>query len=558
MKSAGENVRMKSIQIYAGVMIFIAALLGVPAFGQEMNELAEGAGNRPMKAEAENITQKMGEDTVTLPLKLALGIALEKNLNIQVEKIRVPISEEAITEKEARFDPSVFAQFDNRRNELQTSSVLSGSPLFKENQQYGKAGARKVFTLGLEAESYFETSRYRDNSSFEGLDPQYRNIFVLTLRQPLLKNFGTKVNTTPINLAKNDLDISKNMFKMQVIDTLNQVEQTYYDLSGANENLKLRKESMQLAEKLLSDNRKRFDAGLAHIGEIQEAETAVAAREQEVIAATQGMRDVTNVLKNQMQIQADSPFYRLLFMTEEFLGAREESPAYEEALGRALESRPDYLEKKIELESRDIMLAYDKNQLLPRLDLIGTFGLNGLSGEARLIEFAGQSGKSPYGGGYGDSWQHLLDADGYQWNVGFAVEYPLGNRADRARYQQSKLFKERSIMDLKNLEDQIVLEIKVALEDIQSSWDRISVAERTVTLAAKSLNQEEERLKAGLSDTFRILLFQRALIDAKVSKILAQVEYQKSLARLHRSMGTNLQRHEMVLNVPDTSNPLSN
>jgi outer membrane protein len=244
----------------------------------------------------------------------------------------------------------------------------------------------------------------------------------------------------------------------------------------------------------------------------------------------------------------------MLFTTEEFPGGREESPVYGEAFGKALESRPDYLEKKTEIQSRDIRLAYDKNQLLPRLDLLGTFGLNGLSGDARLIEFAGESGRSPYGGGYSDSWQHLADADGYQWNLGFAVEYPLGNRAERSRYQQSKLLKERSIMDLKNLEDQIALEIKVALENIKSSSDRIAVAERTVALAGKSLSQEEGRLKAGLSDTFRILLFQKALIDAKVSRILAQVEYQKSLARLYRSMGTNLQRHEMVLNVSDTSN----
>jgi len=182
-----------------------------------------------------------------------------------------------------------------------------------------------------------------------------------------------------------------------------------------------------------------------------------------------------------------------------------------------LNNRPDYSQKKIALESKDIIVKFSKNQLLPRLDLVGTFGLNGLSGEAHPLTFEGVTAVSPYGGNFGDSWKSLRHADGYEWNVGLTIDFPLGKRADRARYQQAKLFKEQSILDLKNLEDTIDLEIKVALENIKSSRDRIEVAERFVNLADKTLRQEEERMKAGLSDTFRILIFQVSLIDAKKS-----------------------------------------
>jgi outer membrane protein TolC len=341
-------------------------------------------------------------------------------------------------------------------------------------------------------------------------------------------------------------------FTSQVMTTLDQVEQTYHDLSGAIETLRLREESLRLAQELLANNKKRFEAGITHIGEVQEAETAVASREEQVIAAQQVVRDVTNVLKNILQVRPSSPLYPLKLQTEGLLLPAEEIPTYKDSFSQALAHRPDYEQKKIALESRDIVLKFNKNQLLPRLDLVGTFGLNGLSGQAEQVSFAGETPAiNPFGGNYGDSWEHLIDGDGYEWRVGLTVEIPIGNRADRARYTQSKLYKEQSILDLKNLEDQIDLEIKVALENIESSRDRINVAKRAVRLGEITLSQEEERMKRGLSDTFRMLIFQTALIDTKIRKINALVDYQKALAHLYRSMGTNLQRHDMHINYPD-------
>jgi outer membrane protein TolC len=453
----------------------------------------------------------------------------------------------------ARFDPSLFGETYNRRNEYQTSFALTGAPLFKENEQAGELGIRKLFSTGLEAESYYRASRYRDNSDFEGLDPQYKNLLILSLRQPLLQNFGPSVNTTDIKIAQNDLKITESSFLLQVVNTINQVEQTYHDLSGALEALNLRNESLRLAEKLFADNQKRFNAGLTHVGEVQEAETAIASRQELVIAASQRVKDVTNVLKNLLQIQPGSPLYPVNLHTEGLLFTEERIPSYDESFSQALNNRPDYSQKKIALESKDIIVQYSRNQLLPRLDLVGTFGLNGLSGEAHPLTFEGVTSVNPYGGNFGDSWQSLRHADGYEWNVGLTIDFPLGKRADHARYQQAKLFKEQAILDLKNLEDTIDLEIKVALENIKSSHDRIEVAERFVNLADKTLRQEEERMKAGLSDTFRILIFQGSLIDAKIRKVLALVDYQKALAQLYRAMGTNTKRYDMVVNYPDAS-----
>ena len=533
-------------QAYIVICIFWLCFFLPSSFGEEIKKDRDVPDNTMINSEGLN--QNREDDTIPLPLKRALEIALENNLNLQIEKINLPVSAQAIMVNQARFDPSLFGEINNRRYEYQTSFVLSGAPLFKENEQAGKVGIRKLFSTGLEAESYYKASRYRDNSEFEGLDPQYKNLLILSLRQPLLQDFGPSVNTTDIRVAKNDLKITESTFLFQVVNTIDRVEQTYQDLSGAIETLNLRNESLRLAEKLFADNQKRFNAGLTHIGEVQESETAIASRQELVIAAGQRVKDVTNVLKNLLQIQPGSPLYPVSFQTEGLLFTEESIPTYEESFSQALNNRPDYSQKKIALESKDIIVKFNKNQVLPRLDLVGTFGLNGLSGEAHPLTFEGVTGVNPYGGGFGDSWESLRHADGYEWNVGLTIDIPLGNRADRARYQQAKLFKEQSVLDLKNLEDTIDLEIKVALENIKSSRDRIEVAERFVNLADKTLRQEEERMKAGLSDTFRILIFQVSLIDAKIRRVQALVDYQKALSQLYRAMGTNTKRYDMVVN----------
>ena len=494
-------------------------------------------------------------DATTLPLSEALGVALQNNLTIQIQKVNIPISKESISEKEGRFDPVLYGEAKAENSEEQTSWALAGAEINEHDSRAGTLGVRKLFSVGLEADSYLETARSTNNSDLEGLDPQYRTGFVLSLRQPLLQDFGTKVNTADIRVADNGFIQSKYGFKYQVIQTLYQVEQTYHDLSGALAVYALRKESLRLGEKTFSDNQKRFDAGLIHIGQVQEAETAVASREEILIAARQQARDVTNVLKNEMQLQPSSPLYFQQLKTQGLLPPQEEIPSYEEAFTVALANRPDYAQKQIDIKSNEIMVGYNKNQILPRLDLVGSAGSNGLSGDAQEIFFGDQVGISSFGGGYGDSWDYMFDKEGYHWSIGLTIEIPLGNRTARANYTQSKLIKDQSLMDLKNLHDQINLDVRLALENMISSKDRIRVAQRFVSLAEKTLDQEDQRLKQGLSDTFRIIIFQGALIDAKIRQVQALVDYRKALAQLYQATGTTLDQHNMYLDTPEDTSP---
>ncbi len=222
------------------------------------------------------------------------------------------------------------------------------------------------------------------------------------------------------------------------------------------------------------------------------------------------------------------------------LEAVEDFPGLEAALSFALAERPDLRARRLDLENRDIRLAFEAGQRLPRLDLLATLGLNGLSGAPR------DGGDAPFEGSYGDSLSRLPEGDGYAWFAGLRFAYPLGNRAAEARHRQAQWQKRQAVYGLKRLEGTAQTEIERALVDARRGLERYRVAQRSEGLAGAALAQENARLVEGLSDTFRVLSFQDDVIQARIRRQLALADFHKGLASLYRAMGTNLGRHGIV------------
>ncbi|MCK4425743.1 MAG: TolC family protein, partial [Deltaproteobacteria bacterium] len=178
-------------------------------------------------------------------------------------------------------------------------------------------------------------------------------------------------------------------------------------------------------------------------------------------------------------------------------------------------------------------------------------GANGLSGGDRPTSFADLTVSSPQIGSYGDSLSRMSDADGYEWYAGLRFSYPLGNRGTQARYRRAGLEKRQAVYRLKRLEETAEKEVKNSLVTVKRSLERVGVAERFEGLAQTTLTQEMERLKEGLSDTFRILIFQNGVIQARIRKTSAIVDFNQGLANLYRAMGNNLERFDIVAAMPE-------
>lgn len=476
----------------------------------------------------------------SLSLREALFRGLEENFDLLAERVNLPIGREDVTVEEAHFDPVADAVFSMEGERTPTASSSYADPYARRRELLAGVGLGKVFETGFAARLALESSRLDSNADSARLDPEYRSYLILDLRQPLLRDAGAEVTTTELRLADQRLNQARFYYLDQAQRLAEEIELAYFELARSHEILRLRIESRELARELLLGNNAKFEAGIVPITEVQEAETAVAARDEQVVFARQQMETAAHRLKNLLEITYDDPRASGPLVTEPLPGTDQVRPDLETALALALGSRPDLEGQRLEIALRDIRLAYQRNQRLPRLDLEASFGVNGLSGEAEGVAARRYEG---------DSWRSLDEAgqgDGYDWYAGLRLEYPLGNRAAEARFRRAGHEKRQSLYRLKGLETTIETEVRNALTAVERGLERVRVAERFQGLADVTLSQEMERLGEGLSDTFRVLDFQDDIIEARLRKVNALVDFNQGLAGLYRAMGANLERHGIL------------
>jgi outer membrane protein TolC len=499
-------------------------------------------------AGAESSGEQLKKGTV-LPLRHALARGIQKNLDLQFVKLNIPINSENVTINDAEFDPLISASIASLREKTPTSSASALEDVDILRATGTDMGLQKKFHFGLESRLAFETSRSEDNSPVDVLRPHYRDVLVLDLTQPLLRDFGTRINTANLKISQNVVRQAGYGYLTSAQRIGEEIELAYYNLARGLKILQYRIESRELAQELLEGNKKKFDAGVVPVTEVQEAETAVASRDEQVIFERQQVETISNSLKDLLEIRPGDPLYDKTFLTEPVGGIKQTFPDLEKALAIALEKRPDIQQQRLELDNRDIRIEYYANQKLPRVDLETTLGVNGLSGGVRSASFAGTPGARSYEGNYPDALSSMASGDGYEWYVGLRLSYPLGNRAAQARHRRASQEKRQAIYRLKRLEGAAETQVKNALVSVERSMERVKVTERFEKLAETTLAQEMERLKKGLSDTFRMLNFQDDLVESRIRKVTAIVDFNKGLGNLYRAMGNNLERFNILAQI---------
>ena len=491
-----------------------------------------------------------------MSLRQALIQGLGHNLELSMVEVRVPQSRLAETIEEARFDPVLEAKGGVSSQKLPSASAFAVDNLERQDTSLASAGVKKTFETGLEAKAALKTASVDTNSALiSGVNPYYRNYVELDLSQPVLRNAGFEVNTAQLRMARNQGDQSQYALLQKTQLLAEKIELTYYDLAQAREVLAQRRHSLALAQELMSANQQRFQAGLVPVSEVQQAESAMASREEQVLAASQQVETVSNRLKDLLELSAGANAWPGPLATDPLPGPPASPPSAQEARERALRQRPDLLQQRMQMDYLDVRVAYLHNQRLPKLDLEASLALNGFSGTNRGGYIPGTITNSPYDGPYGAAWRDALDGEGYEGYVGVSISYPLGNRAADSRWQQANWQKKRALYQLKRLEGQIGTEIDNALVDLERSRQRLEVARRLERLAQTTLDQEMARLAQGLSDAFHVLDFQDKVVEAHLRATAALADLARAQARLWLAQGDNLTRFAIVPRLPPAPQP---
>jgi outer membrane protein TolC len=385
------------------------------------------------------------------------------------------------------------------------------------------AGTRYSFSAGLN-----RTSSGENNTNAGSFAFQYGPSFSIGVTQPLLKDFWVDAGRLSIRLARNSLKQSEHSFRLLVMTIVRNVADKYYLYLGARDEIKVREKALELAEQLVSENKKKVAVGTMAPLDERQAESQAARAKSDLTEAIYAAQVAENDLK--AIITHDfADIQPVNIEPTEKLIAIFQSLSLAESWRTALGLRPDYLNAKENLERQKIALVYYKNQLFPALDLQATYGRNGL------------------GNTTSDSLE-TIDNNRFPNFGGFVVlTVPLSRKAERAAYQSAKLDKERAILGIKLVEDEVLQAVDLSVKEVTSRYQTTQSRRQERIYAEEALEAEQKKLENGKSTSFQVLQFQRDLTTASSAEIEAIADYNRALQQFYLREGTILDRNKITL-----------
>lgn len=464
--------------------------------------------------------------------------ALQNNLDISISRQTKESRLTDIVFEQAKFDPllSLNGQYNRSVSPLNrpvfgfSGDILSEVQKFDQNQAQITADLTQNLLTGANYDLNYSPSRtfVGGNPGFL-FNPGYQAGLALTVTQPLLRNFGEDINRTFIRIAQNNAKVEEHVFLDRALTVIATVEQTYWEVVFANENLKVAKAALKAAEELLASNRAKAKVGMMAIVDVLQAEAAVASRVEQVLIAEKAIRDQEDQLRRLLNPSEEELRQDLRLVPTDELIKTLESITPQEAIDTAIERRPEILQASKNVETSELNTKFAKNQLLPSLGFQGTAGMAGL------------------GKGIDDTFQRNFGGDFYNYGAGLVLSFPIGNRSAVSQYNKRQLEARNAEASLQSVRKQVIVGVREAVRRVQTDFKRIGTTRSARIMAEKQLQAERERLNVGLSNTRFVLDFQRDLATAQGNELRAMVDYNKSLSNLARQKATTLERYRIEL-----------
>jgi outer membrane protein len=469
-----------------------------------------------------------------LTLDEAVRRTLENNVDIAVERFNPEASVLQIDELKGFYEPVLTSLVTQSSTTRPGSSFFSGGQTVDTDALDYNFGAFQFLRTGGDLRLDFTNRRTSTNSRFEAFNPSYNSDFNLSFNQPFLKNFRTDSRRTQIKIAKKNREISDVTFRQTVVNTVASVKQLYYDLLYSIDNLEAQRKSLSLAAKFLEENQIKVRVGTMAPLDVVQAESEQASREEAVIVADAAVAEAEDALKRAIFNTNDPAMWDTRIVLVERPTAEPFRVDLDAAIHAALESRTDMTAERRRLENAEYNVEFARNQRLPSLDLVASYGTTGLGGTQLLDPITGEPLPVAIGGGFGDAFRDVLGLDFPTWRFGVNLAYPIFNRQAGAAEARSRITRAQSLANIRRLEMQITGEVRSAARAVETNYKRVESTRAARVLQERRLDAETKKFAAGMSTNFLVTQSQRDLAVAEVAQLRAIADYRKSLVNFER------------------------
>src|ERR1700716_1435992 len=451
------------------------------------------------------------------------------------------------------FDPILTGTLQEEHFSQKSSSSFS-VPLLTQNTGTVDFAYNQAFQWGTNLSVGFNNTRATTNSIFTSLSPQLNSNFRATVTQHLLQGLGFAPNQRFIRIAKNNRELSDVAFRLQVTDSVDQIENIYWDLVFAYENVRVQNESLVFAQKTLSDTKKQVEIGSLAPIEVVRAQSTVAQDQQLVTKAKTDLELQQLLMKNALTRTLKDPGLataEVIPTSTMDVPAQEPPVPTEDLINESIRRRPELVESRIDLNSRELSNKAVRSSLLPTLDLFAYYGGSGVGGDlSRSVPICVPPNTQfcvPPGGvppvSYGGTLKQLFNSTGPDKGVGVTLNIPLRNRAAQAVQIRSELEFRQAEMRLQQIENQVAVEVRNAQYAVQQNRASVDSARAATEYARQSLDAEQKKYQFGTSTTTLVLQNQSALATAESTLVNAMVAYEKSRVELDRATGELLDHY---------------
>ena len=536
-------------------------------------------------ANSDRLLRLVRDSNLYLSLEDAISLALENNLDIYVSRYQPLLADADIlraraggTLRASGGDPTAgFAQIRlsaasgppipqlepvlvgtvgwGHRSTPSSNTVISGTNTQILESATNSFVYSQAFLTGSAFTLSYNNATSNSNAIRNSLNPSLSSSVALTFRQSLTQGWGRSVNSRQLRIARNNREVSDLVFKQQVMDTVTNVANLYWDLVSFTEDLRVKQQSLALSQKLYEDNKRQVEIGTLAPIEIVRAEAEVAARQQDLTISQTQLQQQETVLKNALsKTGVGDP---AIAEAHVIPTAHIEVPSVEpiepvqDLIASALQARPELAQTRIQLTNSNITLKAVHQAMLPVVDLVGGLTNNALAGEVNpnFAALGGATQPPPpfFFGGVGTTLSQIFSRNFPDYSLGVQLTVPLRNRNAQADMATAQFQLRQQELKLHQSENQVRVDVRNALIAMQQARARLDASTKARVLQEQTLDAEQKKFALGASTIFLVIQAQRDLASARQLEVAAMNNYIKAHVQLDRSTGQTLIKNNISL-----------
>ena len=441
----------------------------------------------------------------------------------------------------------------NGGEEHQTSPVANfqiyGVPSLQLNTGQVNALFTQAFATGTSISFSFSDSRQTTNSPYFNLSPTLSSTFRFEFQQQLLAGFGFGPNLRYLRIARNNKKISDIAFKDQVVATVTQIGNIYWDLVSAYEQTQVNEQSFTFAQQTLDNTKKQLQLESVPAMDVMRAEAEVSKRDQDLTVARTSLQLQETLMKNAITKSLDDPVLeemRVIPTDRMQTVETEPSSSIADLISAALHTRPELAESDIDLVNRQISRRAARNALLPQLSLIGFYGGSGLGGPLNPAYNLGQN-VSTVPGDFAGAMENAFNNTSPDYYFGLNLNIPIRNRVAKADQYRSELEYRQAELRMEQLKKQVRIEVRNAQYALDQTGARVQAARKARDLAQRTFDITKKEQELGSGSIYQTLSAQRDLALAELDLVSAMTTYEKAKVELDRTTGVTLEHNGILL-----------